>query len=65
MHESPHFPAEGLIVDVDSEADLRFWADVFDVWTLELRHAVRMVGPTELAVRSYLSAPGPGVRVRH
>jgi hypothetical protein len=65
MHESSNFPAEGLIVDVDSEPDLRFWAEVFGVWTLELRHAVRMVGPTELAVRSYLGAPGVGVRVHH
>ncbi len=45
----------GLLIDQRDQEDMTFWSLVFDVSCEELEHAISLVGPSETAVRGYLS----------
>jgi hypothetical protein len=44
----------GPMIDVESDNDLRNWAEALDVSEEELLRAVKAVGPSSEAVREYL-----------
>jgi hypothetical protein len=44
----------GPMIDIESDNDLRNWAEALDVSEEELLRAVKAVGPSSEAVREYL-----------
>lgn len=44
----------GPLIDIESDNDVRNWAEALDVSEEELLRAVKAVGPSSEAVREYL-----------
>ncbi|GAB1579524.1 DUF3606 domain-containing protein [Bordetella petrii] len=53
-------PRDRARVNIDEEWERRYWSEQFGVTLEQLQEAVRQVGPSVEAVRSYLATPATG-----